>query len=31
MIKPVKAAAYLALVFVLAFTPLVAAKKNADG
>lgn len=28
MIKPVKAAAYLALVFVLAFTPLVAAKKT---
>ena len=28
MIKPVKAAAYLALIFVLAFTPLVAAKKT---
>lgn len=28
MIKPVKAAAYLALVFVLVFTPLVAAKKT---
>lgn len=28
MIKPVKAAAYVALVFVLAFTPLVAAKKT---
>lgn len=28
MIKPVKAATYLALVFVLAFTPLVAAKKT---
>lgn len=28
MIKPLKAAAYLSLVFVLAFTPLVAAKKT---
>lgn len=28
MIKPVKAAAYIALIFVLAFTPLVAAKKT---